>query len=236
MIDNPKWLDLNRRLGDLQQRRDALLVDRTPAHPAVEDVAVRIRDLQQQIAAIPRQVASTVSAKHETSAAPSPAKNTQATAESTARGGIEKLSELEAAARRSLLVRQQAEAAEKQAIRDGQESGPQYTVVYAQIAEQAPLADADWQRLMYATLAAGVLMAFGAGFLTAGAYIHPPVADASEVQTAAGVPVIATIPATSQLPNPAWLSRRQNRLRRVLLAAGLLLMAACPAAALWGLL
>ena len=235
MIDNPKWLDLNRRLGELQQRRDALLVDRTPAHPAVEDVAIRIGELKQQIAAVPRQIAGTVPAKPETLAV-SPAKNAPATADSPARRGTEKLSDLQAAVERSRLVCRQAEAAEKRAVRDGQTAGPQYTVVYARIAENAAPADADWQRLMYTTLAAGLLMAFGAGFLAAGAKIHPPVASVAEVQAAAGVPVMATIAANSPLPDPLWLRRRQSRLRRCLLAAAILLMAACPAAAVWGLL
>ncbi len=217
MIDNPKWLDLNRRLGELQQHRDALLVDRTPVHPAVEDVTVRIKDLQRQIAAIPRQIASTASAKRETPAAD--AKNSAAAADSIASQDTEKLDELTAAVETARLACQQAEAAEKQA-RDAQKAGPRYTIVYARIAETSPAPDSGWQRLMYTTLAAGLLMAFGAGLLSAGANIHPTVASAAEVQAAAGVAVLATIPATSPLPDPLWLSRRQKRLRRMLLAVG----------------
>ncbi len=234
MIDNPKWLNLNRRLGELQQRRDALLVDRTPAHPAVEDVAVRIEDLQRQIAAIPRQIISTAPAKQETSAK-ALAKNGPAAANSVASQNTDKLNELAAAVETTQLACQQAEAAEKQA-RDAQKAGPQFSVVYAQIAETPPRLDSGWQRLMYTTLGTGLLMAFGAGLLSAGAQIHPTVASAAEVQAVTGVPIMATIPPTSPRPNPLWLSCRQRRVRRTLLAVGLLLVAACPAAAVWGLM
>ena len=233
MIDNPKWLDLNRRLGELQQHRDALLVDRTPVHPAVEDVTVRIKDLKQQIAAVPRQIASTASTKGATPAARP--KNSAAAADSIASQDREKLSELATAVETRRLACQQAEIAEKQA-RDAQKAGPRYTIVYAQIAETSPALDSGWQRLMYTTLGAGLLMAFGAGLLLTGANIHPTVASAAEVQAAAGAAVLAMIPATSPLPDPLWLSRRQKRLRRMLLAVGLLMIAACPAAAVWGLM
>ncbi len=79
-------------------------------------------------------------------------------------------------------------------------------------------------------------MAFGAGLLSVGASIRPPVASIAEVQAAAGVPILATLPAITPLPSPLWLSRRQTRARRLLVAAGLLLVAACPAAAIWGLM
>jgi hypothetical protein len=233
MIDNPKWLDLNHQLGELQRRRTSLLIDRTPAHPAVEDVAVRIKDLQRQMATVPRQIVGTASAKPKISAAP--AKIMPASKDSTASQAAEKLGELKAAVETTRLACQQAEAAEKQA-RDAQNAGPQYTVVYAQAPEIAPTPDYGWQRLMYTTLAAGALMAFGASTLAAGANIQPPVASVAEVQAATGVSVMATIPATNPGPSPLWLSRRQRRVRHTLLAVGLLLMLACPAAAIWGLM
>ena len=87
---------------------------------------------------------------------------------------------------------------------------------------------------MCTALAAGLLMAVGTGFLSAGADIHPPVATTAEVQAAAGVPLMATIPATSPLPDPLLLRRRK---RGCAGACGgrALAVAACPAA-VWGLL
>jgi hypothetical protein len=231
MIDNPRWLDLNHQLDGLQRRRTSLLIDRTPAHPAVEDVAVQIKGLQQKIASIPRQIPAP--AMRQTPATPL-LKNAPMANDSIANQDTEKLSALKAAVETTRLAYQQAGAAEKQA-REAQKATPQYTVVYAQIAALSPTPDYGWLRLMYTTLAAGMLMAFGAGLLSAGAHIQPPVASVAEVLAAAGAPVMAMIPATGPLPNPFWLSRRQKRVRRTLLAAGLLLMLACPAAAVWGL-
>jgi hypothetical protein len=233
MIDNPRWLDLNHQLDRLQQRRTSLLIDRTPAHPAVEDVAVQIKGLQRKIASVPRQIPAP--AKQQTPATPL-LKNAPTADDSIANQDTEKLNELKAAVETTRLAYLQAGTAEKQA-RDAQQASPHYTVVYAQIAALSPPpGDHGWVRLMYTTLAAGMLMAFGAGLLSAGANIQPPVASVAEVQAAAGAPIMATIPATGPLPNPFWLSRRQKRVRRTLLAAGLLLMLACPAAAAWGLL
>ena len=57
MIDNPQWLDLHRQMAKLQQRYEELLLDRTSLHPLVQDMAVQIEDLKQQMAAVPRQIA-----------------------------------------------------------------------------------------------------------------------------------------------------------------------------------
>ena len=40
--DNPQWLELRQQLEELKRRRGQLLVDRTPLHPAVQAVEVRI--------------------------------------------------------------------------------------------------------------------------------------------------------------------------------------------------
>ena len=106
-----------------------------------------------------------------------------------------------------------AEAAEKQALAQ-QQAGPQYAVVYAQAVEIPPTPDYGWRRLMWTTLVAGVLMAFGVGSVSTGASIEPPVGSVAQVQAAAIAPVVGTIPADDPVPDPAKLSRRQSRLRR----------------------
>jgi hypothetical protein len=56
------------------------------------------------------------------------------------------------------------------------------------------------------------------------------------VRAAAGVPVVGTISADDPLPDPTAASRRQSRIRRALLMIGLILIAACPALAVWGVI
>ena len=235
MVDNPQWLEIQRQLGQLQRRRDSLLIDRTPLHPAVEDVTVQIKDLQRQIATIPRQIPGAASATHETSKSLASPKDAAAATDPVAEQGQNKLNELTVAVETAGRACQRAEAAEKQA-RNAQRAGPQYAVVYAQAVEIQPMSDQGWRRLMGTTLMAGLLMAFGTGSLSAGAGIEPPVASAAEVQAAAGVPIVATIPAANPLADPRTLARRRTRVRRMFLAIGLILIAAAPMAAIWGVL
>jgi len=235
MVDNPQWLDLQRQLRNLQRQRDSLLIDRTPLHPAVEDVTLRIKDLQRQIAAIAPKTPGVASAKLKTSTPPALPKDAAAANAAVAEQDQHKLDEFSAAVETMRRAYQQAEAAEKQA-RGAQQAAPQYAVVYAQAVEIQSTSDQGWRRLMGTTLMAGLLMAFGTGSLSAGAGIETPVATAAEVQAAAGVPIVATIPAANPLADPRTLSRRRTRVRRTFLAVGLILIAAAPLAAIWGVL
>jgi hypothetical protein len=248
MIDNPQWLDLNRRRADLQQRRDNMLHDRTPLHPAVQDLALRIEDLRRQMEGVPKQIAgklpSPAGGHHEVvgaggdgDALPSPA-GRGAWGEG-GRNAVDAsqdrtLQELTAAVEATRKELESAQAAEKKAL-DTQPAEPQFRIVRAKLIEAPPSPDSGWQRLVWTTAACGVLMAFGIGSVSAGSRIEPPVGSTAEVQAAAGVPVLGTIPSGKQQIDPVKLSRRQRRRRRTLVMLGLLLIAACPAAAFWGI-
>ena len=54
LVGNPNWLDLQRQLAELRQRRTRLLVNRTPIHPEVQQTEFRIADLQRQLEATER--------------------------------------------------------------------------------------------------------------------------------------------------------------------------------------
>ena len=116
-----------------------------------------------------------------------------------------------------------------------QQAGPQFTIEPAEVAESRPLPDYGWRRLMWTALVSGVLMALGVGTMSAGANVEPAVAGINEVRAQADVPVVGVIPADDPLPDPAVTSQRQSRIRRVLVTIGLLLIAACPALAFWGI-
>ena len=137
MVDNPQWLDLDRQLAAMQQRHDQLLVDRTPFHPAVRELAERIEGVRDQLAATPRQIPDT---KPRPVAAPvipdtpaiSPAD--QAT-----------LDALTAAVERSRQACEEAASVEKKALEE-QQTGPQFAVEKAQVVENRPLPDYGWRR------------------------------------------------------------------------------------------
>jgi hypothetical protein len=228
MIDNPEWGELEGQLQQLEQRRDNLLVDRTPLHPAVVEATQRIDDVKRQMAVVPRQI-------------PGKAVEGVRTSEPALTGqplGKTNQTTLAAATEVVAMVGElckEAEAAEKRSA-PAQIAAPNYTVVCAEVVEnQMPGEVLGW-RLLGTMLAAGALMAFGVGSVSAGASIDPPVGTVAQVQSAARAPVIGLIPADRPVSDPRGLNRRRTRTRRALLAAGVLMIAACPAAAVWGVL
>lgn len=225
VIENPEWIDLSRQLGELDRRRDALLVDRTPLHPAVQEVAVQIEGLKREMVFIPRQIAGKL---------PSPTwKGSGGEGDPIANQDHIHLNELTAMVETARQSCQRAEAAEKRAVAE-QQAGPWYSVVYAQTVEVPPAPDGTWLRLVWTALVAGTLMACGVGSVSTGANIDPPVGSVTQVQTDSGALVVGTMPASDPIPNAEMLSRRQSRIRRGLVAAGLLLMAASPTVAVLG--
>ena len=79
----------------------------------------------------------------------------------------QELAELTAAVESSRQACEAAEAAEKRALAM-QQAGPQYSVVYAEADEIPPTPDYGFWRLIGTTLVAGMLMAFGVGFVGRG--------------------------------------------------------------------
>ncbi|MCD4728545.1 MAG: hypothetical protein K8R46_12840 [Pirellulales bacterium] len=227
MVANPRWLELERQSAELIRHREELLVDRTHLHPAVREVSDKIVDIQRRMAGIPREIPdSQAEAEIEASQ--------RRVAERLEKEHQRKLAELTAAVEQTRKTCEEAEFAERRAMQRMQ-SGPQYSIEYARLVENPPSVDYGWRRLMWTTLAAGLMMAFGAGSLSLGAGIEPPVATAAEVRAKTGKSIIGTIPADDSTPELAQIGR-QRRIRRTTITLGLLLMLSCPAAAVWGVL
>lgn len=53
-VENPEWTRLQRLVGRLEERRDALLVERTQSHPQVRHTMLRIDDARRQLAFTPQ--------------------------------------------------------------------------------------------------------------------------------------------------------------------------------------
>ncbi len=231
MVANPRWLELERQSAELIRHREELLVDRTNLHPVVREVSDKIVEIQRRMAGIPREIPdsqarSTPGGTGETPVPP--------IAERLEKGYQRKLAELTAAVERTRKTCEEAEFAERRAMQRMQ-SEPQYSVERARLVENPPSVDYGWRRLMWTTLAAGLMMAFGAGSLSLGAGIEPPVTTAAEVRAKTGKSVIGTIPADDSTPELTEIGR-QRRIRRTTIVLGLLLMLSCPAAAVWGVL
>ncbi len=236
LVDNPDWVALSRQVGDLQQRRAKLLVDRTPLHPEVRQTELRLAELQGRLAETPRWIPGrqpgVVSAPPLT-----PAGDRQMAAPVAAQpdsvASLNKLRESAAAARRAS---QQAAVAERDAWKSRQREPRielQLAVVQAAPASlPLPLPLRQRLRLALAALAAGLTTTVGIGMIATGAAIEPTVNSLAQVSAILTVPVVGVVPATS--PAKPGRSLRSNALRRLWIAAGLLAIACCAAILLWG--
>ncbi|MBN1395669.1 MAG: hypothetical protein JW959_11650 [Pirellulales bacterium] len=226
-MSNPQWLELEREAAKLIERREQLLSIRTDLHPDVVEVSDRIDELERRMAAIPREISSSEEAA-EKDASTTPA------AEKMSRENRRKLDELAAAVAASGDALRRAEQAEQEAERRLR-SPPEYAIEPAGLVENPPPFDPAWRRLLWTALAAGLTMAFGAGSLSYGASVEPPITGINEVRAATKKTVVGTIPAIEPAESKTKINR-QWRVRRTMISLGLLLMAACPAVAVWGVL
>ena len=55
-VENPRWAEICRRLTDLEERRKVLLFERTPLHPSVQEIEMRITDVRREMASIPPKI------------------------------------------------------------------------------------------------------------------------------------------------------------------------------------
>ncbi len=231
MIDNPLWLDLHRQIGELEARREQLLIDRTPRHPAVREIDERLAETTEQLAATARRIPDSRASGDRPAAAPAivpPASDGPA-----ARQYEQKLAELTAALEKSRLACQQAERAEEQA---GQQlaATPQFTFAQREIVQNLPQTDYGWYRLLWTTFASGLLMAVGVCSVFLGTGIDPPVASIDEIEEYLNEPILGTLPSDGPPPNLRAIDR-ETQLRRAFIAFGTILILACPVVAVWGI-
>ncbi len=218
-VDNPVWIELEGRLATLTEQRAKLLVDRTPLHPAVQDVTAQMDDVKQQMAGVQRTIAApdaqTVSQPQADESPPTEQEK-------------QRLAELMAAVEASRRKCDEADA--RQSAVDG--PAPQYSVVRACVTADSLMPEerspGGWMPLL-----AGTLMAFGVGFVSLGSSIRPVCGSIGQVRADAGVPVLGEVPACEPVENPRRLFERQCTVRRNLVGLGLLLITACPLAVLW---
>lgn len=193
-VDNPAWLDLDRQLATLSQRRSQLLVDRTPAHPEVQYVEVQIDALRKAQAEIPRQIPDPSGQRAAPSTAPakilghviSPAKaagQAQAVAQLTA---------LNAAVEQAKQTLDRLTQAERRAWQR-QQASPQIAVQLANRSHVSGNLPGFSPRLAGIALGGGLLLAIVTGLLTVGWRRDRRVSALAEVQSLMPVPIVGVI-------------------------------------------
>ena len=206
MVDNPEWIEITGELKGLQRRRSALLEDRMPLHPEVQELDLRIARLGQELEAIPRKVEDKTTpprSEPELETSEPPPVHTREPADrdvAAGPGGLEGDAEMlrafhaqrqrlqDAAEEVERLVGQEREATEA-ALRLPQievrrANGPETT--------QAPGSAVRWP---WAALLAALGAAAGVGLISHGAAIDPPLRSPAEVKASLAIPLVATISA-----------------------------------------
>ncbi len=245
--DNPAWIELDRKLASLRQRETAILVNKTPLHPDVQNIQARIADFQQQLDSIPRFAAET-SANHPTqninspvSVKAPPLKNKNEiqqsnTPENLAQGvnqneTAETLKQLQLAAERT-----EQEYLDKlrikQSLFDSSRKEPTFLVRVNRVPVtiKQPRYNQGFIGLM---LCSGFAMALGIGVCSSGVSTQPVLASIADLEPLLPVPIIGVVPAKDQSSDPFARRRHKAILRWTLILLGGLLVLGCIGIVYW---
>ena len=247
--ENPQWVRLTAQLETLRSELAIMLIERTPAHPAVQDLQRRIRELEVHLEAVPRflptgdpekgvnpqeQVNGSAGVKRLDIAAPGSGEDASPGGEIVAQSAtlLEAAQTYRNHKAEWLLAEQALAAAEDNERRfwaqwaEGvRASGP--AVVRLPGAARVEGRHRDWSHLVTLALAAGLTVAFGTVLISAGLEIDTPLVSADQARKCLNAPVIGSVRvAGEKLPTPL---RSTLRLRSGLLAAGGLVIAGCVA-------
>ncbi len=208
--DNPAWLDLQRQLADLQQRRTRLLADRTPIHPEVQETEIRLADVQRQLEATARFVPPPARAVGPSSPAP----------QAVAAESINKLSEaVERASQANwdaAQARRQAENIRRQDL--------QIELEFAQAEPSSP-SQAARLRMIAAAIVAGLTTTIGLGMIVVGAAMDTTVNSLADVRALLTVPIVGVIPRSRRSVEKRL--GRTGFLRAMWIGAGVIVIAGC---------
>ncbi|MEN6457658.1 MAG: hypothetical protein ABFC63_01900 [Thermoguttaceae bacterium] len=237
LVDNPEWVALNQERSELRRRYDDLLEKRTPAHPAVQDVAHRIEAVEQQLAVTRRQIPDSRAASASAGAME---KARRADRDESGKDRAEQARQkprLDAAIEAVADARRDSEQAErilKQTVA-AHAAGSPYAVERAKVVENLSAVDYGRWRLLATAAAAALAMGFGAGFVTFASRIELPELDVAQIRSDLGESVIGVMPSYDPVPAIVRVAARR-RLRRVSLMVGFSLIVATPLVAMWGVL
>jgi hypothetical protein len=213
MVDNPQWNEAVRRLGELEERRRVLLFERTPLHPSVQEIEMRISDLRREMAAIPPKIAQAAGPWQNpplASRLPPPPPAELDAARQTAATMHRQVEQSDAAAHAALAART---------------AGLRIDLVPAETVPEPATPVHTPATLLAAALAAATSSVIGLALISYGASLAPAVSNISELQALLPVPVLGVVPATDGLAPPPS-TRRRRAVRCATIVAGLLVLLA----------
>ncbi len=236
--DDSEWSDLSRQLRELEQRRSAMLIDRTPYHPEVQELELRIAAVRERLAAAPRKAPRRPADPPDQRPIEEPPAASplavQPPADPVPGAAQESSGEHLAALREFQDHRQKLRQAAENADRLGEKErrawenrrqGPSVELRLADRAERlGPSGGVSHLTLL--ALTAALAVATGVGFIATGIAIDSPFDTVAEVRAALAVPVAATIvPETKEALQGNAPRRRVDR--TVWIVCGMAVIAAC---------
>jgi hypothetical protein len=210
-IANPEWVELDRTRKELAERREELLVTRTPQHPMIRDLDAKILRLEQALASVPREIPDDADAPviaHPLLDAPpmQPPKGATAETEPTATFGrvlpAADMVEHGPAAEKYRQLCDAADDAQKtydrlaeaeQAAAERRLEAPEFELRLAQQCQASRPGDGS-SRLLLIALVAGLALAAGAGMISTGMTADPPFRTISQAQASLPAPIIGVVP------------------------------------------
>lgn len=255
--ENPRWVRLTRELEGLRSDLAIMLIERTPAHPAVQDLQRRIRELEIHLKSMPRFVAAAQvfegnrsgqqtgdtmagvpankanAAPGTSRSPPDPAPSGEAGAHRQAAQTYRKYKDEWLAAACEL---DQAEATERQQWGRGSAQGARGSdrlVLRLPEGVQAEALATNWSHVAALALAAGLTAAFGTLLVCAGLDIDIPLASATHVRKRLKAPILGVVRLPTDTPPGATESVWGRKVG--LMAAGCLVLAGCAALVAAGL-
>ena len=232
--ESPELAEARAKLEGLKDRRRGLLLNRTPIHPEVQNIDLRIAESEKHVASIQTRddAASAAALERKTPPAQGKAPPMAKPPDSPSTAGVfsfvfvmkavEALQGLRARLDEAASpVGQPAQVEARAALRllDAEN----IAIEPAERAEAIPAQIRPWDWLAVA-LAAGLVGTAGVGILWKGARVDPPLASVGQIERSLDIPVLGTMPGVSS--GDAGSRPRPSAGRWPCIAAGLAVMAA----------
>ncbi len=242
LVENPRWTELQLKLQHLEHQRAILLVDRTEAHPAVQQTEAAIAEARRQLAATPQWHQAPSAQRHQAQLPRQSGAAPEADVlGSPPRAGI---SEPQSAGFPEPVVSQQQQATIqglKQSLADAQQRAAQAAFKYEQAMAAArviPEVEVRWAtgcqgiapavpfaRLLLAALGSGLAATIGVCLIGVGVTAENLVVTKTEVEARLPVAVVGVIPAESPGVEPRTFRFRQRLARWGNMLLGMVLVA-----------
>ncbi|MGO9110036.1 MAG: hypothetical protein ACLP9L_12460 [Thermoguttaceae bacterium] len=199
-MENPRWTEICHRLADLEERRKVLLLERTPLHPSVQEIEMRIADVRREMASIPPKITqeSPVVSLPSTLPPDAPAAAEVQAAQQVAEQLQQDLQQAQAIERAALTAR-------------GEELN--MDLLAAESLPPPPAPPRATPAILGKALVTATTAVVGLGMISMGVSLEPVLSSISELQALLPAPIVGVIPAVhpGRRPPASALRRRLAR-------------------------